>query len=84
MHSGHVVLIYTTHFSEMPIYMLKKCLEGKILKNVKISPLFEVHSKYIEPAVGFKSHTGSLVMVTDIQISLVDGTHQKLVHALGF
>ena len=51
---------------------------------MEISPLFEVHSKYIEPAVGFKSHTGSLVMVTDIQISLVDDTHQKLVHALGF
>ena len=56
----------------------------KFAKNVEISPLFVVGSKYIEPAVGFKSHTGSLVMVTDIQISLVDGTHQKLVHALGF
>ena len=56
----------------------------KFAKNVEISPLFVVGSKYIEPAVGFKSHTDSLVMVTDIQISLVDGTHQKLVHALSF
>ena len=74
MHSGHVVLIYKTHFSEMPIYMSVKVKIGKICKNVEISPLFVVRSKYIEPAVGFKSRTGSLVMVTDIQISLVDGT----------
>ena len=51
---------------------------------MEISPLFVVRGKYIEPAVDLKSCTGSLVMVTDIQISLVDDLHQKLVHALGF
>ncbi len=45
----------------------------KFVKNVEISLLFVVRSKYVEPAVGFKSRTGSIVMVTDIQISLVDG-----------
>ena len=74
------------HFSEVPlisIYRLSgpKNFWDKSLSNIS---LFVVRSKYIEQAVGFKSRTGSLLMVTDIQISLVDGTHQKLVHALSF
>ena len=51
---------------------------------MEISPLFVVRGNYIEPAVDLKSCTGSLLMVTHIRISLMDATHQKLVHALGF